>query len=128
MNIAFTLIYTALLLFFPAFAHAQTPPANNCMVDGVPTLKCLENITENVLNIATGFVVLVLFVMFVYGSFLFLTAYGNAKQVQQAQSVFKWAVVGTVIFMASYLILNIVDMLFLGGQGTLFKINLDNSQ
>jgi len=95
-----------------------------CVVDGVPTLKCLEVVFGNVLVMASAFIVLVLFIMLVVGSFSYLTSFGNAEKVKKAQGTIKLAIVGFVLFVSSYLILNIIDILFLGGQGNIFKFEL----
>lgn len=95
-----------------------------CVVDGVPTLKCLEVVFGNILFMASAFIVLVLFIMLVVGSFGYLTSFGNAEKVKKAQGTIKLAIVGFVLFISSYLILNIIDVLFLGGQGNIFKFEL----
>ena len=51
-----------------------------CVVDGVPTLKCLEVVFGNILFMASAFIVLTLFIMFIVGAFNYLTSFGNAKE------------------------------------------------
>ncbi|PIU37404.1 hypothetical protein COT02_01020, partial [Candidatus Roizmanbacteria bacterium CG07_land_8_20_14_0_80_34_15] len=48
----------------------------SCVVDGVPTLKCLEIVFGNILYMASFFIIIVLFIMFVVGSFKYLTSFG----------------------------------------------------
>lgn len=96
-----------------------------CMVDGVPTFKCLEIVYGNILFMASFFIVLVLFVMFVVGAFRYLTSFGNAEQVKKAQGTLRYALVGFILFVSAYLILNIIDQLFLGGGGKIFEFNLE---
>lgn len=100
---------------------------DNCVVDGVPTLTCLEHIIGNGLNLSTGLVILILFVMFVYGGFLYITSFGDAKKAQTAQKTLQYAVIGFIIFLSSFIILNTIDKLFLGGEGRLFNFNFSNS-
>lgn len=95
-----------------------------CMVDGVPTLKCLEIVFGNILFMSSAFIVLTLFVMFIVGSFNYLTSFGNAEKVKKAQGTLRLAVVGFIIFLAAFLILKIIDTLFLGGTGTIFKFEI----
>jgi len=92
--------------------------------EGVPTLKCLEVIFGNVLSIASGLIVILLFIMFVIGSLKYLTSGGNPESIKKAQGTLKWALIGTLLFVGSFLILNIIDILFLGGQGNLFKFEI----
>lgn len=122
-------------LFLPAMAvYAQINewgPASGtggCMVDGVPTLKCLEVVFGNILFMSSAFVVLVLFVMFVVGSFNYLTSFGNAEKVKKAQGTLRLALVGFIVFISAFLILKIIQLLFLGdpasGAPDLFKFEI----
>lgn len=96
----------------------------DCVVDGVPTLKCLEVVFENIIFMASSFIVFVLFIMFLVGSFQYLTSFGNPERVKKARGTFKFALIGFILFVGSFLILNIIDILFLGGKGNLFKLNI----
>lgn len=95
-----------------------------CIVDGVPTLKCLESVFKNILNVATAFIVLVLFIMFVVGAFSYLTSFGNPEKVKKAQGTLKFALIGFIVFMSSFLILKIIDWAFLGGADKIFKFKI----
>lgn len=99
-------------------------PWGDCVVDGVPTLKCLEVVFGNILFMASAFIILVLFIMFVVGAFSYLTSFGNPEKVKKAQQTLMYAFLGFMLFIGSYLILNVIDILFLGGKGTIFKFNI----
>ncbi|MBP6993990.1 hypothetical protein KBB12_02005 [Candidatus Woesebacteria bacterium] len=99
-------------------------PENYCVVDGVPTLKCLEIVYSNMLYVSSALVLLVLFIMLVYGGFTFLLSMGESAKVQKGQKILTWAVIGILIFAASYLILLIIDVAFMGGEGRIFRFNL----
>lgn len=109
---------------FAVYAQVQDWESSGCMVDGVPTLKCFEVVFGNILFMASGLIILVLFIMFVVGSFNYLTSLGNPEKIKKAQGTLKYALVGFIIFICSFLILNIIDILFLGGQGKLFKFSI----
>lgn len=98
-----------------------------CMVDGVPTLKCLEVVFGNILVMASGLIILVLFIMFVIGAFNYLTSFGNPEKVKKAQGTLKFAIIGFILFTSSYLILRVIDLLFLGGTGQIFRFQLEGS-
>ena len=102
----------------------QLNPWGSCVVDGVPTLKCLEVVFGNILIMSSAFIVLILFVMFVVGAFRYLTSFGNAEKVKKAQGTLRYALIGFILFVSSYLILNIIDIIFLGGQGKIFKFEI----
>jgi hypothetical protein len=90
----------------------------SCVVDGVPTLKCLEIVFGNILYMASFFILIVLFIMFVVGSFRYLTSFGNAEAIKKAQGTLKYALIGFILFVSAFLILTIIQTLFLGGNQT----------
>jgi hypothetical protein len=109
----------------PAYAQqVQDWSTSGCMVDGVPTLKCFEVVFSNILVMASGLIVIVLFIMLVVGAFNYLTSLGNPEKLKKAQGTLRYAVIGLVIYLASFVILKVIDVLFLGGQGTLFKFSI----
>lgn len=120
-------------LFLPLFAvYAQIQewetPGNSCVVDGVPTLKCLEIVFGNILYMSSFFIIIVLFIMFVVGSFRYLTSFGNAERIKKAQGTLKFALIGFILFVSAFLILTIIQTLFLGGTANpthnLFQFNI----
>ena len=120
-------------LFLPLFTVSaqikdwtNTTTGETCMVDGVPTLKCLEIVFGNVLYVASFFIVIVFFIMFVVGSFRYLTSFGNAEKIKKAQGTLKYALIGFILFVSAFLILTIIQTLFLGTSGAnLFEFNLE---
>lgn len=98
--------------------------ANSCLVNGVPTLKCLEVVVGNLLFISNVLILLVLFIMFVIGSIKYLLSLGNPEKIEGAKGTFKWAIIGLVIYISAYAILNIIDKLFLGGTGIIFQFKI----
>ncbi len=54
--------------------------------------------------------------MFVVGSFRYLTSFGNAEAIKKAQGTLKYALIGFILFVSAFLILTIVQTLFLGGK------------
>lgn len=102
-------------------------PWGDCVVDDVPTLKCLEIVFGNILFMSSFFIILVLFIMFVVGSFRYLTSFGNAEAIKKAQGTLKYALIGFILFVSAFLILTIIQTLFLGGQtgkANLFEFKL----
>lgn len=96
----------------------------DCTVDGVPTLKCLEIVIGNVLYVASVLVLLILFIMFIVGSFTYMSSGGDKEKVEKARHTFTYAIFGMLLFIGSYLILRIIDTLFLGGTGTIFRFEI----
>lgn len=105
-------------------AHAQIKDWGGCVVDGVPTLKCLEVVVGNIIFISSTVAILVLFGMLVFGAIRFILSGGNADKLKVAKGTLTYAFVGLLLFISAYLIINIVDILFLGGQGKLFRFEI----
>lgn len=114
-------------MFTSFTVYAQIKDWGSCVVDGIPTLKCLEVVFGNILFMSSGLIILVLFIMFVVGAFRYLTSFGNPESVKKAQGTLRYALIGFILFVSSYLILNVICFLFLGGIGSsckLFKLEI----
>ena len=96
------------------FLQIQTFKDANCEANGVPTLKCAEVVFNNILILSAAIVVLILFVMIVVGAFQFLVSRGDPEKTAGARKTIMYAIIGLILFMSSYLILNIIQLLFLG--------------
>ncbi|MBI4009284.1 hypothetical protein HY357_03555 [Candidatus Roizmanbacteria bacterium] len=98
-----------------------------CLVGDVPTLKCLEVVFGNILFMSSALTIFVLFIMFVVGAFRYLTSFGNPENVKKAQGTLRYALLGFILFLSAYLIINVICVLFLGGFGSscrLFKLEI----
>ncbi len=112
-------------LVSPVNAAAGIQDWGSCVVGGVPTLKCLEVVFGNLVYMASTLIIFLLFIMIVVGAFQYLTSFGDSGKLKKAQGTLRYAVLGFVLFLVSFLILKVIDTLFLGGQGTLFQLNLE---
>lgn len=115
---------TLTMFSFSVYAQVKDWESSGCMVDGVPTLKCLEIVFNNILFISSALIILVLFIMFVIGSFTYLTSLGNPEKIKKAQGTLKYAIIGLVLYVSAYLILKTIDVLFLGGHGAIFNFQI----
>lgn len=115
-------------MFLPFFVvNAQIKDwsdAPGCMIDGVPTLKCLEVVFGNILFMSSFFIVLILFIMLVVGSFKYLTSLGNPEKIKKARGTITYAFIGFALFVSAYLILKTIDVLFLGNSGAIFQFRI----
>jgi nitrate reductase gamma subunit len=98
-----------------------------CIVDGVPTLKCFEAVFSNIVFMASTLIVLALLVMFVVGAVSYMTSLGNPEKVKKAQNTLKYAIIGFVLFMGSFLILKTIDFLFLGNENKIFQFRIETN-
>jgi hypothetical protein len=102
-----------------------TPIAgSDCLLDGVPTLKCAEYLFQNLLIMSSAIILLILFIMFIIGGFNYLTSFGNPEKVKKAQGTLRYAVIGVVVYMSAFLILKTIDAVFLGNCGRIFKFQI----
>lgn len=111
----------------PSFiVYAQVKDWGACVVDGVATLKCLEVVFGNLIAVATALVVVILFIMFIIGSLKYLTSAGDPEKLKNAQGTIQYALIGMLLFIGSFLILKIIQTLFLAGPDSpsLFKFEI----
>lgn len=95
----------------------------NCLIDGVPTLKCLEVVFQNILLALGGLIFVILLVLFTYGSITILTAGDNAEKLKKGKGIFYSAVIGVVVIAGAYVILLALEQV-LGISGlTTFTVN-----
>lgn len=97
---------------------------NTCLVSGVPTLKCAEVVIGNLLFMSNALILLVLFIMFVIGSYRWMMSLGQPEKVEGARKTFTWAIIGLVVYASAYIILFTIDQLFLGGTGDIFRVKI----
>lgn len=110
-----SLCLSVFLLLFPPFVHAQGPAAwaGVCIeqtVDGqsVATIQGLQCLIANVLQIAVSIIGFAGFVMMIIGAFRYLTSGGNAKGVDEGQKTITYAILGLVVALSAYFILNAI--------------------
>ncbi len=95
-----------------------------CLVDGVPTLKCLEVVFQNIITISGALFILSLFIMFLIGSFTYITSFGDPEKVKKAQGTFRYALFGLILFLSATALLKVIDFLFLGNNNKIFQFTI----
>ncbi len=91
------------------------------------TIKCFEVLIRNLLILSSTLVVIILFVMFVFGSMKYLISGGDPEKIKEARATFQYALVGLLLFICSFLILRTIDVLFLGGKGKILTFTIDDT-
>ncbi len=84
----------------------------------IATIQGVGCLVRNVLAVATTFIGLAAFVMLVMGAFLYLTSGGQSKNVEAAKQSITYAVIGIVVALMAFFILNLIAT-FTGAQGIL---------
>ncbi len=79
-----------------------------CAISGVMTIRGIECIVQNILTIAVSAIGFAGFVMLIIGSFQFLLSGSDTKGVEGGKSTMTFAVIGLVLAMTSWMILNFI--------------------
>ena len=109
---------TGAAAFFPIAAFAQgEDPYNRAKeivgsvqktATGSDKTQSLESIVGNIINVALGFIGILLISYMVYAGFLWMTAGGDTKKVDTAQTIIKQCIIGLLITVAAFSISNFV--------------------
>ena len=106
---------TSMFLFSTTQTFAQqTKPLRTgtgdaaCVIDGVVTIRGLECVVENILTIAVSAIGFGGFVMLIIGSFQFLLSGSDTKGVEGGKSTMSYAIIGIILAMTSWMILNFI--------------------
>ena len=95
------------LLFFPLIAQAQTAEAVNtaqtvAQAAGVGGQTDLLTIIGRIINIALGFLGVILLCIMLYAGFLWMTAGGDEEKVKTAQKWIRNAIIGLIIIVSAF--------------------------
>jgi hypothetical protein len=107
-------LFLALTLVFasPTTAQAQLPTAwteaDGCVSDGVATIQGAQCLISNVFAVAITFIGLAAFVMLIVGSFGYMLSGGNTKGTETARNTITFAIVGIVVALSAFIILNLI--------------------
>ncbi len=109
------------LLVFAGGPQPWSEGPNQCVEQGVATLKGFECLLQNVLLVALPLLGLAVGAMVVVAGFQLITAGGEREQIKKAKNTATYAVVGLVLASLSWLILRFIEYLT-GFKLTEFKI------
>lgn len=125
-----SLSFSLLRLLTPSSVFAQILDWQDrdagCVYEGVATIQGVTCLIANILASATTLIGLASFVMVVIGAFLYLTSGGNTKGTEAAKQSITYAIIGIVVALMAYFILNLISQ-FTGVTGILeFNLNIGN--
>lgn len=98
-------------IFQQVYAQGAGGPqawSEGCQSDGVATIQGIECLLANVLSVAITLMGITGFVMMIFGAFRYLVSGGNSKETETARKTLTYAVIGIVVALASYIILNLI--------------------
>jgi hypothetical protein len=109
------LILTSLLFLTPALAFAAGLPAQIVSCTGVNCTVCdIATTAQNVLNTGIFVMVFLSAVLFAYAGWEALTAAGNTEKYAHAKSIFGNVVLGLVIILSAWLVIDTLMRTMLG--------------
>lgn len=96
----------------------------SCVQDGVATLQCIPVVFNYIVGWALGLAGLAAVFFIIFSGFKFLTSSGDPKQVEGARKTMTYAIIGLVIIIFAYSIIQIIGTItgatcitFFGTQG-----------
>lgn len=93
---------------FTEFEGGLRPPDEAGYDEGITRAKNVREYAVNVTNFALGFLGLVGVIMVIYGGFMYLTAGGEQEKIDKGKKAITYAIIGIIIVMASFAIVNTV--------------------
>ncbi len=106
------LILSVIALSIPGRVLAQTVEWNGVCVGGadqdVATIQGLECLIANVFTVFITLLGLLGFVMFIIAGFKWMTSGGNSKGMESARGAMTYAVLGLVISLSAFIIINLI--------------------
>lgn len=97
---------------FPLPVNAQTSVWSDVCVYSedteVATLQGLQCLIANILSVSLTIIGIAGFIMLIVGSMKWLLSGGNAQHVEKAKNTMTYAVVGLIVALSAFIILNLV--------------------
>ncbi|MBI3559399.1 hypothetical protein HY085_03290 [Candidatus Gottesmanbacteria bacterium] len=78
----------------------------------VPSLGCLAQIVSNVIGIAFLFLGAVTVLFLLWGAIRFVISRGDPKGIQEAQKTMTYAIIGAVVVLGAFILINMVTTAF----------------
>ncbi len=85
-------------------------PWGECVDKGVATLKCIPVVFSNLINAALTFAGVVGVILVIVAGYKYLTSGGDAKKLEGAQKTLTYAVIGIILVVLSFLIINFISL------------------
>ncbi len=84
-------------------------PWDKCLEKGVATLNCIPIVFSNILNWALVFAGVAALFLIILSGIKFITSGGDPKQVEGARHTLTYAIIGLLLILFSFLILNLIS-------------------
>ena len=91
--------------------------------DGAPTLNCLPEVFQAVIQAALSFSGVVALFFIIWGGIRYITSQGDQKQIDNARKTLTFAIIGLVVIMLSFFILHVISSIT--GVGCITLLGFD---
>lgn len=81
----------------------------NCVKSGVATIDCIPIVFLNVVNGFLMFAGLFALFLFIYSGFRYMNSAGDPKKLEGARNTLIYGIVGLLVVLFSFLIINIIS-------------------
>lgn len=81
----------------------------NCIENGVPTLRCIPAVFQNLLQAAFLFAGVTAVIFVIYSGYKFINSHGDPKQIEAAKQTLTYAVFGLLVILLAVLIINLIS-------------------
>ncbi len=86
-----------------------TPVVEGCLIDNITTLNCIPNYFQRIVNFALMFAGVVALIFIIHAGLKFVISSGDPKRVEDARNTFVYAIIGLIIVLFAFLVINIVS-------------------
>ncbi|MEX2055199.1 MAG: hypothetical protein WD972_03365 [Candidatus Andersenbacteria bacterium] len=111
-TLVFTLFALSVVTLFPSFTQAQVNQGFTNPLGSTSINSFLTSVISYILGVASLLALLALIV----GGTRLIIGFGNEDQLKSAKTIIKWAIIGLIVVVLSYVIVRLVAVGFLGVQ------------
>lgn len=86
-----------------------TPVVVGCLKDGITTLDCIPENLQRIVNWLLVFAGVVALIFIIHSGLKFVLSSGDPKKVDEARNTFSYAIMGLIIVLFAFLIINIIS-------------------
>ena len=94
----------------PVYAQGFISPSDNPQAVSAATggQGSVRSLALSIVNFFLGFLGLIAVVMIIVGGFFYVTASGNQEKIEKAKKIIEYAIIGIVVILLSFAIVNTV--------------------
>ncbi|HSX40231.1 MAG TPA: pilin [Candidatus Saccharimonadales bacterium] len=107
-------------------AYAANGDWGDCVDKGVATIACLPILFQNVINGALLFSGIVALIFIILSGVKLINSGGDPKQVEGARKTLTWAIIGLIVIMLAFFIINVISKIT--GVTCILKFGFGNCQ